>query len=353
MWGLCHAILLCSHVLPVHYSGILKKNKQSCSLVLSTFFFFWSKLLHLQLFFLLFFFGGGHTLEFLVASFYFSRFWKEWHGGEGPRFPAEGAQTLLLFWFAINSFSPLLSTAIRLVCSWLMTDEMWSEGPPKSHVNWSWQKILTVPFWTADTVQNGLAGGRLTTGGSSWAAASPRTMRWSPVSSPAQDRTGWPHQPAPCQPGPLRGEGTGGWQHPVAHLPATLPPLPAPRGQAVLLSAPWVPRIQLLPQRSIGKTGLREGPSAAAAPRTHSAETASPSDSTEPPAPGRAQAPPPRCGVWAEPRRCPAAVSNPPRPAEPLRPFHRLSSDGAWLASISQRNGWCRCCYKLIHSSHL
>lgn len=158
---------LCNHVLPVHYSGILKKNKQSCSLIL--FNFFWSKLLHLQIFF----FFGGEGLEFPVTNFCFSRFWKEWHHWEGPYFPAtlaKGAQTLLLlFWFAINSFSSLLSTAIWLVCSWLMTDEMWSEGPPKSHVNWSWQKILTVPFWTADAVQNGLAGGRLTTGDSSQA----------------------------------------------------------------------------------------------------------------------------------------------------------------------------------------
>lgn len=65
---------------------------------------------------------------------------------------------------------------------------MWSEGPPKSHVNWSWQKILTVPFWTADAVQNGLAGGRLTTGGSSRAAASPSTKRWLRASSRAQER---------------------------------------------------------------------------------------------------------------------------------------------------------------------
>lgn len=40
--------------------------------------------------------------------------------------------------------------------------------------------------------------------------------------------------------------------------------------------------------------------------------------------------------VQAEPRRCPAAVNNPPRPAEPLWPFHQLAGS---ISSVQMEHG--------------
>lgn len=190
MWGLCHAMLM--PMQPCISSSLqwnIKKRTNRLAAWSFPCFFFKVSYCTCSFHFILFvcLFGGREGLGFPGTSFYFSSFLKGCNCWEGPRsrapVAAEVQALLLLFWFAINSFSSLLSTGICLFCSWLMTDETRSEGPPKSNVNWSWQKILTVPFWTADTVQNGLAGGRLTTGGSSRARCPCPTKRWPPARS--------------------------------------------------------------------------------------------------------------------------------------------------------------------------
>lgn len=65
---------LCSHVLPVHYSGILKKSKESCSLVIFTFFvLFCFKVSYCtcSFFFVLVCFLGGEVLRTGISGHQF------------------------------------------------------------------------------------------------------------------------------------------------------------------------------------------------------------------------------------------------------------------------------------------
>lgn len=85
---------LCSHVLPVHYSGILKKNKRSCSLILFNlvFFFFFFEVNYCTCsffflpppFFFFFFFGRWRGWNFWVPLFIFPVFERDGIAGKDP-----------------------------------------------------------------------------------------------------------------------------------------------------------------------------------------------------------------------------------------------------------------------------
>lgn len=103
-----------------------------------------------------------------------------------------------------------------------------------------------------------------------------------------------------------------------------------------------------------GKLGSGRALSAAFTPSINSAVTPVPSDSTDPPAraPVRAQGPAPRCWVnWKVPfvlresregaQQLSTTHQDPPSPSGLSISWlgDQLGSDGAWLFSISQRNG--------------